>query len=99
MLDKCLVVLQNSVDLLKAVPGSDTEMYYTGNEVIDIKAEDVTDIQEDEHPVLIACPVIKTEQVVRLYIHRHITQIPYTNCLLSFSSQSDYPATSSSCLW
>jgi len=56
------------VDLLKAVPGSDTEMCYTGNEVIDIKAEDVTDIQEDEHPVLIACPVIKTEQVVRLCI-------------------------------
>jgi hypothetical protein len=63
-----MVVLQNSMDLLKDVPGSDTEMCYDGNQVTDVKAEDVTDIQEDEHPVLVACPVIKTEQVVCLYI-------------------------------
>jgi hypothetical protein len=56
------------MDLLKALPGSDTETCYDGNEVIDIKAEDVTDIQEDEHAVLIACSVTKTEQEVRLCI-------------------------------
>jgi hypothetical protein len=74
--NESVVVLQNSMDLLNAVPGSDTEMCYDGNQVIDIKAEDVTDIQEDEHPVQIACPVIKTEQEVRLCVHRQITQMP-----------------------
>jgi hypothetical protein len=76
MTDESMVVLQNSMDLLNAVPRSDTEMCYDGNQVINIKAEDVTDIQEDEHPVQVACPVIKTEQEVRLCVHRQITQMP-----------------------
>jgi hypothetical protein len=50
-----IVVLQNSVNLLKVVPHSSTETYLTyshdGNQVIDVKAE-VTDIQEEETNVL-----------------------------------------------
>jgi hypothetical protein len=51
------------MDTLKDVPGSDNETCHE-NQVIDIKTEDVTDVQEDEYPVLIACPVIKAEQEV-----------------------------------
>jgi hypothetical protein len=56
------------MNLPKALPGSDTETCYDGNQVIDVKAEYVTDIQEDEHSVLTTCPVTKTEQEVRLCI-------------------------------
>jgi hypothetical protein len=56
------------MNLPKALPGSDTETWYDGNQVIDVKAEDVADIQEDEHSVLTTCLVTKTEQEVRLCI-------------------------------
>jgi hypothetical protein len=69
MIDKCVVVLQNCMDLLKDVPGSDSETCHDGNQVIDIKSEDVADIEVDEHPVLITFPVIKVEQEVCLCIH------------------------------
>jgi hypothetical protein len=69
MIDKIMVILQNSLDLLEVEPGSDSEMCHDGNHVIDIKAEVVTDIQEDEDPILIPFPVIKTEQEVCLCIH------------------------------
>jgi hypothetical protein len=68
MIDKCMVVLQNCMDLVKVVPGSDSETCHDGNQVIDIKAEDVTDIEVDDHPVLLTCPVIKAEQEVCLCI-------------------------------
>jgi hypothetical protein len=49
--------------LLKVVPGSDSETCHDGNQ-ISINDEDVTDIQEDEDPLLITSPVIKSEEEV-----------------------------------
>jgi hypothetical protein len=50
---------------LKVEPGSDSETCQDGNQVIDTKAEDVADMQEDEDPML----VIKAEQEVCLSMH------------------------------
>jgi hypothetical protein len=53
---------------LRGVPGSDTDTCCEGYSV-DIKAENVTDIQEDEHPVLKTFPVAKDEHEVCLCVH------------------------------
>jgi hypothetical protein len=65
MIDNCLVVLQNCVDLLK-VSCSDTCLTssHDGNQVIDIKVEDVTDIQEQEDLLLTDFPAVETEHEV-----------------------------------
>jgi hypothetical protein len=68
VIDKGMVVLQNCMDFMKVEPGSDSETCHDGNQVIDMKAEDVTDMQEDD-PVLMTSPVIKAEQEVCLCIH------------------------------
>jgi hypothetical protein len=65
MFNKCLVVLQNCMGLLGGVPGSDTETCYEGG----IKAGDISDIQEDDHPVQITFPVTKDVQEVCLCLH------------------------------
>jgi hypothetical protein len=57
------------VDSQKNVPGSDSDTCHDENRVINIKTEDVTDVQEDEYPVLVACPVIKDEQEVCLCVY------------------------------
>jgi hypothetical protein len=64
--------------LLKDVPGSDSETCHNGNQVIYIKAEDVTDIQEEEEVVedpLLTLPAVKVEHGVScmlcVYIVRH----------------------------
>jgi hypothetical protein len=56
------MVLQTPIELVKVIPGSDSD--------VSIKEEDVTDIQEDEDHLLTASPVIEAEQEVRtsLYI-------------------------------
>jgi hypothetical protein len=63
-----MVVLQNCIDLQKVVPGSHNEtslaFSYDGNQVIDIKVEGVTGIQEEEDPLRITSPVIKAEHEV-----------------------------------
>jgi hypothetical protein len=69
VIDKGMMVLQNCMDLLKVEPGSDIETCHDGNQVIDIKAEIASDIQEEEDPMLIPFPVIKVQQEVRLCIH------------------------------
>jgi hypothetical protein len=51
------------MELVKVVPGSDSETCHDGNQ-ISIKDEDVTDIEEDENPLLISSPVIKSEEEV-----------------------------------
>jgi hypothetical protein len=67
VIDKGMVVLQNYMDLQKDVPGLCSEMCLSSshdeNQVINIKVE-ATDIQEDEHPMLITFPVIKAEHKV-----------------------------------
>jgi hypothetical protein len=57
------------MELVKVVPGSDCETSHDGNQ-ISIKYEDVTDIQEDEDPLLITSPVIKSEEEVWSCVQR-----------------------------
>jgi hypothetical protein len=87
-----MVVLQNCINLPKVVPSSYSETSLTSshddNQVIDIKAEDVTDIQEEEEedPLLITSPVIKAENEVScmsVYIVRHFSEIYIITCCLS----------------
>jgi hypothetical protein len=66
-----VVVLQNCMDLLNGIPCSDSETCDDGSLVIDIKdvkAEDVTDVQEED-PVPETVPGIKAEQEVCLCVH------------------------------
>jgi hypothetical protein len=66
MIDKCMVVSQKCID--EDVPGSYSETCITsppdGNQIIDMKVEDVTDIQVKEDPMPVTFPVIKGEQEV-----------------------------------
>jgi hypothetical protein len=64
VIDKGTVVLQSCMDLLKIVPGSYSETYHDGNQVINVKVEDVTRTQEEGNPVPITFPVIKAEHEV-----------------------------------
>jgi hypothetical protein len=64
-----MLVLQSCVNLLEVVPCSYTETCRGGNQVMDIKVEDVTDVQEDKPPLLELLPVIKAEEEVCLCIH------------------------------
>jgi hypothetical protein len=87
--DKGMVVLQNCMDLPEVLPGSGSETCHDENMVISIKAEDVTDVQEDEHPLLITFPIIKAEQEVCVCVYTLLdTFLKYTNCLLTFLSLS-----------
>jgi hypothetical protein len=52
--------LQSCTDLLKVELGSCND----GNEVINIKVEEVIDTEEEEDPLLIRFPVIKAEHEV-----------------------------------
>jgi hypothetical protein len=74
MIYKYVLVLHFCMELVKVVPCSDRETRHDGNQ-ISIKNEDVTDIQEDEDPLLITSPLIKSEQEVR----------PCIQCLTNFS--------------
>jgi hypothetical protein len=74
MFAKIMVVLQNCMDLLKVVPGSYSE---TCPASYDMKVDEVTDIQEEEDPLL-TFPVVKAEyevSCVSVSIVRHILQI------------------------
>jgi hypothetical protein len=63
--DKVVVVFQNCVNLLENVPGSYSETCHVGIEVIHIKVEEVTDMQEEEvDPVLVPFSEIKAEPEV-----------------------------------
>ncbi|XP_021918763.1 zinc finger protein 436-like isoform X2 [Zootermopsis nevadensis] len=55
-------VLQNCMDSVKDEPHSDSETCRDGNQVISVKAEDVSDMEIEEHYVAITFPVIKDEQ-------------------------------------
>lgn len=75
-----MVVLQNCCDLPKVAPGSYNETRVTsshdGNQFVNIKVEDVVDTQEDEEeedPLLIEFPVMKSENEVCKNIIRHIS--------------------------
>jgi hypothetical protein len=66
------VVLQNYKDLLKVVPGSynETCLPPQNTNQINIKLEEVTNIQEEKDPVEITFPNIKAEQeVICMCVH------------------------------
>jgi hypothetical protein len=74
------------MNFLKVEPGSDSETCHVGNQVIDIKIEEVTDIKVEVDPVLITFPVIKAEDEVSCtsaYSVNHISQICTTSYCLS----------------
>jgi hypothetical protein len=61
--------LQNCVNLVEAVPYSHTEICCGGNQVIDIKVDDVTEVQEEKYILRELLPVIKAEEEICLCIH------------------------------
>jgi hypothetical protein len=61
---KIIVILQSCINLLEVVPGSCSETCYDRNQVINIKVEEVADVQEEEVTVPITFPVIKAEHEV-----------------------------------
>jgi hypothetical protein len=68
MIDKGMVVLQNCMDLLEFVPASYSETNLTSaddvNQVMDIKVEDITNIQEEEEdPLSVRFPVKAEHEV------------------------------------
>jgi hypothetical protein len=69
------MVLQTPIELVKFVPGSDSDTCHAENQDISIKEEDVTDMQEVEQPLQVTSPSIKAEQEVR----------PCIQCLTNFS--------------
>jgi hypothetical protein len=88
-----MVVLQNCMNILKVGPHSYGEPCLTsshiGNQVTNIKVEDVADIQEEDEPISTTLPVIKAEPEVSC-----MSMCPdIQNCLLSFLSPSDSPST------
>jgi hypothetical protein len=62
------MVLQNHLDVLKDEPGSCDETCVTssddGSQVIDIKVEEDSDIQEAECPELVTSPLTEAEHEV-----------------------------------
>lgn len=70
------VVLHDCVYALRVLPALYTEMYVTsfqdGNEAMDVKVEEVTDVKEEvEDPLAITCPTSDAEQEVS-----HVTVCP-----------------------
>jgi hypothetical protein len=59
-----MVVLQNCMDSVKDEPDSNSETCQDENQVIGVKAEDVSDIEIEEHHEPITFPVLKDEQEV-----------------------------------
>ena len=82
MINNVMVVLQHSLDLLKAECSSSTEACpmssYDTEQVTRVKVEHITDTQKEEDPLQITCPSVKRERevsCVRIIIintgHRH----------------------------
>jgi hypothetical protein len=91
MIYKCVLVLQFCMELVKVVPGSNRETCHDGND-ISIKDEDVTDIEEDEDPLLITSPLIKSEQEVCMPLCTAFVKFClYANCMFSDLSLSVHP--------
>jgi hypothetical protein len=65
MTDKGMLVLQDSAHSQEDVPGSYTETSsHDAHQAINIKVEEVSDVEEEEDPVPISFPGIKTEHAV-----------------------------------
>jgi hypothetical protein len=76
-----VVVLQNSMDLLKGEPGSSHETSVTsiddGSKGIDIEAEMVSSMTEEEDQEPRTIPVIKTEPEVSGMVVVSVTDVSY----------------------
>jgi hypothetical protein len=92
-----MVVLQNYMESLKVVPGSCSQTSHDENQFINIKAEDVTDFQEEEDSFIITFPVIKAEREVScMVVHTLLaTLVRYLelHIILPFSSPPVCPST------
>lgn len=81
MIDNDVMVLQNCTDFLKCLPGSCSETCITsfrdGSDVMSIKIEAVT---EEEDPLLITFPGMKTEHEVSCI---YFVEDPLTDCACS----------------
>jgi hypothetical protein len=74
-----MLILQDSMDVLKVEPDSGDE-----SEVIDIKVEDTTDVKQEEDPLLITLPVSDTEHEVSCMsvcvLLKHFSQMSRNSC-------------------
>jgi hypothetical protein len=71
-ISKIIVVLQNCINLLKVA--SDSETCHAGVQAINIKVEELTDVEKEKSPV----PITKVEHEVScvcVYIVIHISEI------------------------
>jgi len=69
MIHKCMVLLQNCTDLVGAVPGLCSDTCLTPNDdVIDVKVE-VSDVKEEEDPLLISSAGMADNEVSCLSVH------------------------------
>jgi hypothetical protein len=86
-IDYGIMVLQNCLDLPKVEPGSYSETCLTSSDderqILGMNVKEVTNVQEEEDPLLISHPVMKAEHEVScvcmlcfcLSIVLHISQI------------------------
>jgi hypothetical protein len=65
MINEATVISQGTMGLIQAGPDSSSKICLTsshdGNQVVSIKVEEVTDMQEEEDPLLMTFPVTKAE--------------------------------------
>jgi hypothetical protein len=68
MMDIDTAISQNTLDLVKVEPHSDSDAYLTshhgGNEFISIKLEEDTHIEQDKDPLTLKFPEVKAEHEV-----------------------------------
>jgi hypothetical protein len=64
---KIIVVLQNGINLSNVAPGLHNETYHAGVEFINVKVEEMTDVEEEESPLSVTSPVIKAENEVSFF--------------------------------
>jgi hypothetical protein len=75
MTDKGMVVLQYSMDSQKDEPGSHSEACLSsphGDHTINIKDEDISDMEDGEDPVSVTVVGIKAEHEVSGISHTHL---------------------------
>lgn len=71
MNDKGMLVLQACVDSQKYIPGSSLETrpaYYDADHSINMKVEEVSDVEEEEDPLQISFPGTEAEHAVSCFV-------------------------------
>jgi hypothetical protein len=64
MIGMVIILLQNCINFMEVVPDSYSETCHDRSQLIDIKVE----VQEEEDPLLITCPVRETELEVSVWL-------------------------------